>query len=126
VQLATFRHLTNFVYFMKNIQRRKLTLQHDSVRPNIACLTFYTIQKNGWELLFCPPYSPDLAPSDNHLFWPLKDRLTGHYYKTDMAVQEAKRSWLWGAGMDFYCRGIFKILQHWQKCIDWNGDFVEK
>jgi len=26
----------------------------------------------GWELLQHPPYSPDLAPSDFHLFGPLK------------------------------------------------------
>jgi hypothetical protein len=37
--------------------------------------------------------------------------------ETDEAVQEAVRSWLRGAGTDFYCRGIFKILHHSQKCI---------
>jgi hypothetical protein len=25
----------------------------------------------------------------------------------------------------FYRRGIFKILQRWQKCMDRDGDFVE-
>jgi hypothetical protein len=35
------------------------------------------------------------------------------------------RSWLRGAGTDFYCRGIFKILQRWQKWKDRDGDFVE-
>jgi hypothetical protein len=40
--------------------------------------------------------------------------------------QEAVRSWLRGAGTDFYRRGIFKILQRWYKCIDRDGDFVEK
>jgi hypothetical protein len=39
--------------------------------------------------------------------------------------QEAVRSWLRGAGTDFYRRGIFKILQRWQKCIDRDVDFVE-
>jgi len=31
-----------------------------------------------------------------------------------------------GAGTDLYSRGIFKILQRWWKCIDRDGDFVEK
>jgi hypothetical protein len=72
-----------------------------------------------------PRYSPDLAPSDYHLFGTLKDHLTGHHYETDEAVHEAMRSWLRGAGTDFYCRGVFKIL-HWQKCIDRDRDFVEE
>jgi hypothetical protein len=53
--------------------------------------------------------------TDYHLFEPLKHHLRGHHYEIDEAVQEAVRSWLRGAGTDFYCRGIFKILQRWQK-----------
>jgi hypothetical protein len=66
---------------------------------------------NGWDLLSHLPYSPDLAPSDYHLSGLLKDHLRGHHYETDEAVQEAVRSSLLGAGTDFYCRGIFQILQ---------------
>jgi transposase len=40
--------------------------------------------------------------------------------------KQAVRSWLRGAGTDFFRRGIFKILQHWQKRIDRDGHFVEK
>jgi hypothetical protein len=65
----------------------------------------------NWELLSHPPHSSDLAPSDYLLFGPLKDHLRGHHYETDEAVQEAVRSWLRGAGTDFYRWGIFKILQ---------------
>jgi hypothetical protein len=84
----------------------------------------YRGTQNGWELLSHPPYIPDLAPTDYHLFGSLKDYLRGLHYETEEAVQEAVRSWLRGAGTDFYRRGVFKILQHWQKCIDWDGDFV--
>jgi hypothetical protein len=85
----------------------------------------YRGTQNGWKLLSHPPYSPDLAPLDYHLFRPLKDYLRGHHYETDEAVQEAVRSWMRGAGTDLYRRGIFKILQRWQKCIDRDVDFVE-
>jgi hypothetical protein len=67
-----------------------------------------------------------LTPTDYHLFGPLKNHLRGHHYETDEAVQEAVRSWLRGAGADWYGRGIFKILQRRQKCIAREGDFVEK
>jgi hypothetical protein len=84
------------------------------------------IQRNTkrLELLSHPPYSPDLAPSEYHLFGSLKDHLRGHYYETD-AVQKAVQSWLRGAGTDFYRRGMFKFLQLWQKCIDRDKYFVE-
>jgi hypothetical protein len=72
-----------------------------------------------------PPYSPDLASSYYHLLRPLKDHLRSRHYKTDEAVLEVVRSSLRGAETDFYRRGMFKILQRWQKCIDRDGDFVE-
>jgi hypothetical protein len=81
---------------------------------------------NGWKLLSHPSYSLDLVPSDYHLFEPLKDHLRVHHYETDEAVQEAVRRWLRGAGTDLERKGIFKILQRWQKCIDRDDDFVEK
>jgi transposase len=107
-------------------KRKTVILQHDNARPHTARLILQTVQKYGWELLTHRPYSPDLVPSDYHLFGPLKDHLRGHHYETDEAVQETVRSWLRGAGTDLYLRGIFKILQRWQKCIDRDGDFVEK
>jgi len=47
---------------------RKIIVQHDHVRPHTACLTLEKIENVGWEALPHPPYSPDLAPSDYHLF----------------------------------------------------------
>jgi hypothetical protein len=70
----------------------------------------YRGTQNVWELLSHPLYSPDLAPLDYHLFGPLKDYLRGHHYETDEAVQEAVKSWLRGAGTDFYCRDILTFL----------------
>ena len=40
-----------------------------------------------------PPYSPDLAPSDFHLFDPPKDGLRGHHIETDADVKCAVREW---------------------------------
>jgi len=59
-----------------------------------------------------------------HLFSALKDHMRGQHYENDDTVQEAVQSWLQVAGMDFYCRRIFKLVQCWQKCVDCPGDFV--
>jgi histone-lysine N-methyltransferase SETMAR len=48
----------------KRPKKKIVILQHDNTRPHTASLTLQIIQKNGWELLSHPSYSPDLAPSD--------------------------------------------------------------
>ena len=50
-------------------------LLHDNSRPHTAHLTIKTIRQLNWEVLEPLSYSPDLAPSDFHLFGPLKNAL---------------------------------------------------
>jgi histone-lysine N-methyltransferase SETMAR len=46
----------------------EMLLQHDNARPHTSLRTLEDIIKMGWMVLPHPPYSPDLAPSDFHLF----------------------------------------------------------
>jgi histone-lysine N-methyltransferase SETMAR len=41
-----------------------------------------------------PAYSPDLAPSDLHLFGPLKQALRGRRFSYDYDVKAAVHQWL--------------------------------
>jgi len=52
---------------------KKVLLHLDNARPHTAEATVETVQQAGFELLQHPPYSPDLAPSDYHIFGPLKE-----------------------------------------------------
>jgi len=70
--------------------------------------------------------SLDLVPSVHHLFSVLKDHMRGQYYEKEIEVQEAVYSRLPGTGMDLYHSRICKFVQHWQKCMDHSGGFVEK
>ena len=47
---------------------KKIILQHDNARPHVAQKTKKFSQNLGWETLAHPPYSPDLAASNFHLF----------------------------------------------------------
>jgi histone-lysine N-methyltransferase SETMAR len=52
-------------------------LFHDNARPHTAARTLETLRKLKWEVMEHPAHSPDLAPSDFHLFEPLKEALGG-------------------------------------------------
>jgi transposase len=43
-------------------------LQNDNATPHTSARTREAIERLGFPLLPHPPYSPDLAPSDFHLF----------------------------------------------------------
>jgi transposase len=45
-----------------------VVLLHDIARPRIAARTRALLEYFNWELFGHPPYSPDVAPSDYHLF----------------------------------------------------------
>ena len=69
-------------------------LLHDNARPHTTHLTINTIMQLNWEVLEPPAYSPDLAPSDFHLFGPLKNALRGRRFAADDEVKEAVHDWL--------------------------------
>jgi histone-lysine N-methyltransferase SETMAR len=67
-------------------------MYHDNARPHSANQTTATLRSFKWEVLQHLPYSPDLAPSDFHLFDPLKHHLSGERVPDDDAVERAVRA----------------------------------
>jgi histone-lysine N-methyltransferase SETMAR len=60
-----------------------ITTTHDHTQEAIT--------KLGWTVLPHPPYSPDLAPSDFHLFGSLKDVIRGKRFgSNDEVIEEGK------------------------------------
>jgi hypothetical protein len=67
---------------------------HDNARPHTAVATQYLIATFGWEQFNYPPYSPDLEPSDFHVFLHLKTSLGGWWFHDDNEIKEAVNMWL--------------------------------
>ena len=63
------------------VNRKGVILHHDNAKPHTARLTQQKIKELGWEVLPHPPYSPDIAPSDYHLFLSLSNHLMGKEYQ---------------------------------------------
>ena len=101
-------------------------LQHDNATPHTANATQDWIRRFGWEVLPHPPHSPDLAPSDYHLFGPMKRHLSGQRFTDDDDLVEAVKDWLKSLDEKFFREGIFSLIQRWNKCVQRDGDYIEK
>ncbi|CAD7000364.1 unnamed protein product [Ceratitis capitata] len=60
----------------------KIILQHDNARPHVAKVVKMYLETLKWEVLPHPPYSPDFAPSDFHLFRSMAHGLADHYFQS--------------------------------------------
>jgi histone-lysine N-methyltransferase SETMAR len=72
-----------------------------------------------------PAHSPDLAPSDFHLFGPFKEALGGRRFQRD-DVKNAVHQWPCAQPKTFYYDGIKKLIGRWEKCVEKQGDYIEK
>jgi histone-lysine N-methyltransferase SETMAR len=59
---------------------------HDNAPAHRALATQKKLALLGFQCLDHPPYSPDLAPSDYHLFPILKKQLKGSHFSSDAEV----------------------------------------
>ena len=62
---------------------------HDNARPHIAKLVKKELETFGWNIIPHPPYSPDIAPTDFHLFRSMQNVLDGKEFENDEEVKSA-------------------------------------
>jgi histone-lysine N-methyltransferase SETMAR len=105
---------------------RSVLLHHDNARPHTAWATQERIQELQWQLLKHLPYGPDLAPSDFHLFCPLKNHLGGKSFAYDEEVETEVRKWLRQQSKEFYAAVFDALVKCWDKCISVGGGYAEK
>ncbi|GBL99394.1 Histone-lysine N-methyltransferase SETMAR [Araneus ventricosus] len=98
----------------------------DNARPLTARDTKEHIRRMEWERLDHPAYSPDLAPSDFHLFPALKLELSGRHFRSNEEVHLAVKNFLRSLGTDFYQDGFSKLISRYDKCINAGGEYVER
>jgi len=63
----------------------------------------------GFQCLDHPPYSPDLAPSDYHLFPALIKQLEGRHFLSGAEVIAVVETWLDGQHFEFFLSGLQKL-----------------
>lgn len=97
----------------------------DNASPHTANATLAKLKDLDFTLLDHAPYSPDLAPSDYHLFTKLKTHLKGNRFESTDDVKRATEEFLEDLPASFYLEGIEKLETRSKKCIELKGDYIE-
>jgi len=74
---------------------------HDNAPAHRALATRKKLAYLGFQCLDHPPYSPDLATSDYHLFPGLKKQLKRRHFSSDAEAIAAAETWLDGQISNF-------------------------
>jgi len=90
---------------------------HDNAHPHTAAAMQHLITPFGQEQFDHPPNSPDLAPSDFHLFLCLKSFLAGWRFHNDEVKEAVTTCFALQAAL-FYDEGIQKLVLHYDKCLN--------
>jgi histone-lysine N-methyltransferase SETMAR len=84
------------------------------------------LQEFGLEVFKHPAFSPDLDPSDFHLFPTLKEFLGGRRFISDEEVKDAVKQWLNGLAAEVCDEGIQIFFTRCDRCLNVRGDYVDK
>ena len=77
-------------------------LQQDNARVHTCKDAMDAEERNGYELMPHPAYSPDRAPSDFFIFLNLKKGICGLHFRSDEEVVTAVEEWVNGKDPDFF------------------------
>ena len=100
-----------------------ILLQQDNARVHTCKIAMDAVERNGYELIPQPAYSPDLAPSDCLLFPNLKKDIRGRHFRSNEAAVE---EWVGDKDPGFFSSGLMALEHRWFKCIILEGNYIEK
>ncbi|CAM4898316.1 unnamed protein product [Rotaria socialis] len=94
--------------------------------PHVAKSACEKLSKLGWITIPYPPYSPDLAPTDYHLFRSLSHHLREKNFDDENDVKMDIANFFGQKSQDFYESGILSLPERWQQVIDSSGAYISE
>ncbi|GBP52702.1 Mariner Mos1 transposase [Eumeta japonica] len=97
----------------------KIILLHNNA-PHVAVPVKNNLKTLDWEVLPHPPYSPDIAPSDYHLFRSMAHALSEQQFTSYEDTKNWVDSWIASKNKEFFRLGIRTLPERWavrQGCI---------
>jgi len=103
----------------------KVILQHDNARPHVAKPVKTYLETLKWEVLPHPPYSPDIAPFDYHLFRSMTYGLSEKRFTSYEDCKKWVHSWIASKDEGFFRRGIRMLPERWEKIVASDEQYFE-
>ncbi len=94
--------------------------------PHSSRFTTEHLEKFKWEVFGHLAYSPDMAPSNYHLFLRLKGWLGSQKFTNNDDLQHGVTTYLKNLDAEFFHAGMEKLVARYDKCLNVNGNYVEK
>lgn len=104
----------------------KVILQHDNARPHFAKNVKAYLETLKWEILPHPPYSPDIAPSDYHLFRSMTHSLLEQRFTSYEDTKKWIDLWISDKDESFFQRGIRMLPERWEKVVAADGQYIDE
>jgi histone-lysine N-methyltransferase SETMAR len=87
-------------------------------------MTQQKIKDLNLEISDHPPYSPDLAPYDYHLFRSLQNHLNNKKFERFEEVNDAILAYFESKPRNFFKAGIEKLVTRWETVIASSGNYI--
>ncbi|UYV79912.1 hypothetical protein LAZ67_18001028, partial [Cordylochernes scorpioides] len=84
----------------------KVIYQHDNARPHVAKVVKETLEALQWDVLPHPLYSPDIAPSDYHMFRSMTHGLAEQHFTSYEDAKNWVNVWIASKDEEFFQHGI--------------------
>ena len=107
------------------VNRHGVLMLHDKAHPHIAQRTVQALHELQYETLPYPPYSPDLSPTDYHIFRHLDHFLARKTFPDDRAVQHAVEDFFASLTPDIFRYGIQSLAKRWQQRVAADGEYFD-
>ena len=104
---------------------RGVLLLDDDASVHKCNIVQAAIRQPGFIELNHPAYSPNIAPSDCHLFLNLKKFLRGNNFSSDDEAITTVEDYLTDLDLEFFCKGIQSLHDRWQRVVSSEGQYIQ-
>ena len=106
------------------INRNGVVLHHANAWLHTSLMSRQKLREFGWEVLMPPPYSPDITPSNYHLFRSLQNSLHGTKLASKEACENHFIQFFNQKPQKFYTDGIMALPEKLRNFFDNNGEYL--
>ena len=104
---------------------RGIKLLHDNAPAHKSSTLQEYLKESGLDILYHPPYSPDLSPCDLWLFPRPKEMLTGHRFESRCVIGSAVCQCLQHIPKEDYRAAFRKWVDRCKMCVEADGTYFE-